>query len=90
VLRFKLLVAVLKLFDRTGQLTQRPFHPVEAHGKITRIGLRRSTALRGLTRLCLFAAIEKIIEKVAAALVLRQRGVGQKQNGNCGKHRNSR
>jgi len=66
-----LLVAVLKLFDRTGQLTQRPFHPVEAYGKIARIGLRRLTALRGLTRLCLFAAIEKIIEKVAAALVLR-------------------
>jgi hypothetical protein len=88
-LRFKLLVAVLKLFDRAGQLTQSPFHPVEADGKIAGIGLRRSTALRGLTGLWLFTATEKVVEKIAAALILRRRGAGQKQNGNCGKHRGS-
>jgi hypothetical protein len=52
--------------------------------------LHRSTALCGLTRLCLFAAIEQVVEKIATALVLRQRSAGQKQNGNCGKHRSSR
>jgi hypothetical protein len=89
-LRFQLLIAVLKLLDHAGQLTQCTFHPVETNGKIAGIGLRRSTALCGLTRLCLFAAIEQVVEKIATALVLRQRSAGQKQNGNCGNHRSSR
>jgi hypothetical protein len=41
--------------------------------------------------LWLFAAVEKVVEKVAGtALVLRRRRASQKQNGNCGKRRSSR
>jgi len=86
-----LLIAVLKLLDRAGQLAQCTFHPVETHGKVAGIGLHGSTARCGLTRLWLFAAVEKVVEKVAGtALILRRRSASQKQNGNCGKHRSSR
>ena len=39
---FELLVAILKLLDGAGELTQCVFHPIEPDGKIARVGLRRS------------------------------------------------
>ena len=39
-LHFELLVAILKLLDGAGELTQCVFHPIEPDGKIARVGLR--------------------------------------------------
>src|ERR1019366_9042142 len=91
-LHLELLVAVLQLLERAGELAQRTFHAVEADGQIAGVGLRHSRLLRltlvALTLVALallrrlLAAAEQIIEEAAGrTLLLRRRGAGQQQQG---------
>ena len=69
-LHLKLLVAILKLLDGTGQLTKCIFHTVETNRKVTGIGLRdaarRHLLLRTLALLSLWlTAVEQIVEEIS-------------------------
>src|SRR5664280_3105650 len=104
-LHLKLLVAVLQLLERAGELAQRTFHAVEADGQIAGIGLRHARLLRWtlvalelvaleLVALALrrrrLAAAEQIIEEAAGrTLLLRRRRAGQKQQRKRGERRDA-
>src|SRR5262249_51512880 len=85
-LHLKLLIPILQLLDGTGELTQCAFHAIEPDRKISRIG--SPSRRRRLARLRV-AAAEEIVQKISGPTLLRQRGTGQNQNGNCGKCRSS-
>ena len=91
-LLLELLVAVLQLLDRAGELAQRAFQPVEPHRQIAGIGMLRlrPAPVALLTRLRLFAAIEKIVEKITRAALRCASASGQQQHGNRGKRRSAR
>src|ERR1035441_10496982 len=96
----ELLVTVLQLLERAGELAQRTFHAVEADGQIAGIGLRHARLLRWtlvaleLVALALrrrrLAAAEQIIEEAAGrTLLLRRRRAGQKQQRKRGERRDT-
>ena len=87
-LHLELLIAILKLLDCAGQLTERIFDSVEADGRIARVGLRNPARrwglgslrrLGGLARLRRgFAAAEKIVQEIAGrTLVLSECDAGK-------------
>ena len=84
-LHLKLLILVLQLLDGTGELAQCAFHAVEPNRKIS---ISSPSPRRRLARLRL-AAVKEIVQWVSGPTLLRQRGTGQKQSGNCGKRRSS-
>ncbi len=88
-----MLILILQLLERAGELAQRVFHAVEAHRQIAGIALRDlaplALTLLGLTLLRgLLATAEQIVEE-AGALVLRRRSAGQQQHGKRGERRDA-
>src|SRR6185437_12157471 len=81
-LHLQLLVLVLQLLDRSGELAQRVLDAVDAHVDIGAVGGRALHGLRRLPvllRLLLFAAIEDVAEEVAVGAILRGGGAGKQQ-----------
>src|SRR5262249_17411612 len=90
-LHLELLVTILKILDRAGQLAKRVLHAVEADRKVAGVILGHAARLSLLgRRLALLAAVEQIVEKVSGrAALLRdrrpchQQGGGKNGRGGC-------
>src|SRR6185437_4275735 len=90
-LHLQLLILILQLLKRAGELAQCALHAIDAYRQIAGVGLRYLMRIsltllgRALLRGPLTAA-EQIVEE-AGTLLLRDSGAGQQQHGKRGKRR---